>query len=39
MRLANRVLLVALAIFIMSAVAYAQKSENDPRNNSPSVGT
>src|SRR5712691_13415078 len=39
MRLANRVLLVTLAIFIMSAVAYAQKSDNDPRNNSPSVGT
>jgi hypothetical protein len=41
MRLANRVLLCALAIFILSAVASAQtpRSENDPRNLSPSVGT
>jgi hypothetical protein len=39
MRLANRVLLCALAIFIFSAFAQAQKSENDPRNTSPSVGT
>lgn len=39
MKLANRVLLCALAIFIFSAFAQAQKSENDPRNTSPSVGT
>src|SRR5712691_12190273 len=41
MRLANRVLLCALAIFILSAVVSAQtpRSENDPRNQSPSVGT
>ena len=41
MRLANRVLLCVLAIFILSAVASAQtpRSENDPRNQSPSVGT
>jgi hypothetical protein len=41
MRLANRVLLCALAIFILSAVTSAQthRSENDPRNQSPSVGT
>ena len=41
MRLANRVLLCALAIFILSAVVSAQtpRSENDPRNLSPSVGT
>ena len=41
MRLANRVLLCALAIFIFSALAVAQKGrpENDPRNQSPSVGT
>src|SRR5712664_3440717 len=41
MRLANRVLLCALAIFILSAVAFAQtpRGENDPRNLSPSVGT
>src|SRR5438876_8496775 len=41
MRLANRVLFCALAIFILSAVASAQapRSENDPRNLSPSVGT
>src|SRR5215510_3908253 len=38
MRLANRVLLCALAVFVLSAVALAQ-SENDPRNLSPSVGT
>lgn len=41
MRLANRVLLCALAIFVLSAVASAQtlRSENDPRNQSPAVGT
>jgi len=41
MRLANRVLLCALAIFVLSAVAMAQapRGENDPRNPSPSVGT
>ena len=41
MRLANRVLFCALAIFILSAVANAQtpRGENDPRNLSPSVGT
>src|SRR5262245_38923551 len=41
MRLANRVLLCALAIFVLSAVASAQapRGENDPRNPSPSVGT
>ena len=41
MRLANRVLLCVLAIFILSAVTSAQthRSENDPRNQSPSVGT
>ena len=41
MRFANRVLLCALAIFILSAVAFAQtpRPENDPRNQSPSVGT
>ena len=41
MRLANRVLLCALAIFILAAVASAQtlRNENDPRNLSPSVGT
>jgi len=41
MRFANRVLLCALAIFILSAVAFGQtvRSENDPRNQSPSVGT
>ena len=41
MRLANRVLLCALAIFIFSALAVAQhpRGENDPRNQSPSVGT
>jgi hypothetical protein len=41
MRFANRVLLCALAIFILSAVASAQtkRLENDPRNQSPSVGT
>jgi hypothetical protein len=41
MRLANRVLLCALAIFIFSALTFAQtpRGENDPRNQSPSVGT
>jgi hypothetical protein len=41
MRLANRVLFCALAIFILSALANAQtpRGENDPRNLSPSVGT
>src|ERR671923_1344678 len=41
MRLAKRVLLCALAIFILSAVASAQtlRNENDPRNLSPAVGT
>jgi len=41
MRFANRVLFCALAIFILSAVASAQtlRLENDPRNQSPSVGT
>lgn len=41
MRFANRVLLCALAIFILSAIASAQtpRLENDPRNQSPSVGT
>jgi len=40
MRFANRVL-CALAIFVLSAVAFAQapRPENDPRNQSPSVGT
>src|SRR5947199_4268302 len=41
MQLANRVLLCALAIFVLSAVAFGQtpRGENDPRNLSPSVGT
>jgi len=41
MRLANRVLLCALAIFVLASVASAQalRNENDPRNLSPSVGT
>lgn len=41
MRFANRVLLCALAIFLLAAVASAQtkRLENDPRNQSPSVGT
>ncbi|HEY8203352.1 MAG TPA: hypothetical protein VIF81_01370, partial [Pyrinomonadaceae bacterium] len=41
MKLANRVLLCALALFVLSAVASAQtrRNENDPRNLSPSVGT
>src|SRR5437870_2606137 len=41
MKLANRVLLCALAIFVFSAVVSAQtlRNDNDPRNQSPSVGT
>ncbi|HEV8139338.1 MAG TPA: hypothetical protein VGP81_06165 [Pyrinomonadaceae bacterium] len=41
MRLANRVLVSALAIFVLSAAASAQRlrQENDPRNLSPAVGT
>src|SRR5436853_7514529 len=41
MRLANRVLLCVLAIFVFSAVVSAQtlRAETDPRNLSPSVGT
>ena len=41
MRLARRALLCALAMLVLSAVASAQtlRSENDPRNLSPSVGT
>jgi len=41
MKLANRALLGALAICLLSAVAFAQtpRGENDPRNLSPSVGT
>ena len=41
MRLANRVLFCALAIFVLSAVGLAQtpRDERDPRNPSPSVGT
>src|SRR5438876_11187351 len=41
MKLANRVLLCALVIFVASAVAYEQtpKGENDRRNCSPSIGT
>ncbi len=41
MRLANRVLLCALGIFIFSALTFAQtpRPENDPRNQSPLVGT
>src|SRR2546423_11532299 len=41
MKLANRVLLCALAIFVLSAVAFGQtlRGETDPRNLSPSVGT
>src|SRR6185369_12544690 len=41
MRLANRVLFCALAIFVLSVVAVAQtpRGEGDPRNLSPSVGT
>ena len=41
MKLANRVLFCALAIFVLCAAASAQtlRQENDPRNISPSVGT
>jgi hypothetical protein len=41
MKLANRVLLCALAIFVLSAVAFGQtpRGENDPRNLAPTVGT
>src|SRR5438045_8379332 len=41
MRLANKVLLVTLAVVVMSATALSQKlrPETDPRNRSPSVGT
>jgi len=41
MKLANRVLLGALAICVLSAVAFGQtpRGETDPRNLSPSVGT
>ncbi|MBD0373348.1 MAG: hypothetical protein ICV60_21105 [Pyrinomonadaceae bacterium] len=41
MRLARRALFAALAMLVLSAVASAQtlRSENDPRNLSPSVGT
>src|SRR5438876_3275608 len=41
MKLANRVLLCALAIFVLAAIAsgQAKRLENDPRNQSPSVGT
>src|SRR5437764_12699687 len=41
MRLANKVLLVMLAVVVMSATALSQKlrPETDPRNQSPSVGT
>lgn len=41
MRLANRVLFCALAIFVLSVMGMAQapRDERDPRNPSPSVGT
>src|SRR5215471_15518678 len=41
MKLANRVLLCALAIFVLSAVAFGQtpRGETDPRNLAPTVGT
>jgi len=41
MRFANRVLLCALAIFVLAGIAFGQtpRGENDPRNLSPSVGT
>src|SRR5437867_1795427 len=41
MRLANRALVSALVIFILSAMASAQtlRREGDPRNQAPSVGT
>src|SRR6185295_10880565 len=41
MRLANRVLLCALTIFVLCAIASAQtlRPGNDPRNQAPTVGT
>src|SRR5437016_7338011 len=41
MRLANRALVTALVIFVLPAIVLAQTLglENDPRNQSPSVGT
>lgn len=41
MRLANRALIAALAMLVICTVAFAQtrRSERDPRNQSPSVGT
>src|SRR5881398_236010 len=41
MRFANRVLLCALAIFLLAGIAFGQtpRGEGDPRNLSPSVGT
>ena len=41
MRLANRVLLCALTIFVLCAIASAQtlRQANDPRNQAPTVGT
>src|SRR5438132_7970253 len=41
MSFANRVLLCALAIFVLASMAFGQtpRGENDPRNLSPSVGT
>ncbi|HYW72493.1 MAG TPA: hypothetical protein VE961_15760 [Pyrinomonadaceae bacterium] len=41
MKLAKRVLVCALAIFVLSAIAFGQtpRGETDPRNLSPSVGT
>ncbi|HUE83591.1 MAG TPA: hypothetical protein VMM84_15935 [Pyrinomonadaceae bacterium] len=41
MRLANRALIVALATLVLCAAVSAQtlRSENDPRNQSPAVGT
>src|SRR5436190_12178360 len=41
MRFANRVLLCALAIFVLAGIAFGQtpRGEGDPRNLSPAVGT
>src|SRR5690349_17509301 len=41
MRFAKKVLFCALATFMLCAVAYAQtlRSDSDPRNQSPAVGT
>src|SRR5437867_1037545 len=41
MRLANRALIAALAVLVLCAAVSAQtlRSPNDPRNQSPSVGT